>query len=67
MNWDQIKGDWSQLSRKLKEKWKKLSDADLKAIAGKRDELEGVLQDRYGYNKVQAGTELDKFTTALTS
>ena len=51
MNWDQIKGDWHQLSRRLKEKWKKLTDADLKSIAGRRDELEGVLQERYGYNK----------------
>ena len=55
MNWDQIKGDWHQLSRRLKEKWKKLTDDDLSAIAGKRDQLEGVLQTRYGYNKQQAG------------
>ena len=67
MNWDQIKGDWNQLSRKLKEKWKKLTDADLKTVAGRRDELEGILQERYGYDKQQAGTELDKFTTGLTS
>ena len=44
MNWDQIKGDWHQLSRKLKEKWKMLTDADLKTIAGRRDQLEEVLQ-----------------------
>jgi len=67
MNWDQIKGDWSQLSRRLKEKWKKLTDADLKAIAGRRNELEGILQERYGLNRQQAGIELDKFTTGLTS
>jgi uncharacterized protein YjbJ (UPF0337 family) len=67
MNWDQIKGDWHQLSRRLKEKWKKLTDDDLSAIAGRRDQLEGVLQTRYGYNKQQAGIELDKFTTGLTS
>jgi len=67
MNWDQIKGDWHQLSRRLKEKWKKLTDADLKSIAGSRDELEGVLQERYGYNKHQVEMELDRFTTSLTS
>jgi uncharacterized protein YjbJ (UPF0337 family) len=67
MNWDQIKGDWHQLSRRLKEKWKKLTDDDLSAIAGRRDQLEGVLQKRYGYNKQQAGIELDKFTSGLTS
>jgi uncharacterized protein YjbJ (UPF0337 family) len=67
MNWDQIKGDWIQLSRKLKEKWKKLTDADLKAIAGKRDQLEGILQSRYGYEKDQAARELDKFAERLSS
>ena len=67
MNWDQIKGDWHQLSRRLKEKWKKLTDDDLSAIAGRRDQLEGVLQTRYGYDKQQAEIELDKFTTGLTS
>jgi uncharacterized protein YjbJ (UPF0337 family) len=67
MNWDQIKGDWHQLSRRLKEKWKQLTDEELTAIAGRRDQLEGLLQKRYGYDKVQAGFELDKFTTGLTS
>ena len=67
MNWDQIKGDWHQLSRRLKEKWKKLTDDDLSAIAGRRDQLEGVLQTRYGYDKQQARFELDKFATGLSS
>ena len=67
MNWDQIKGDWQQLSRKLKEKWKLLTDTDLKSIAGRRDQLEDVLSDRYGYGKTQATIELDKFTDALSS
>ena len=67
LNWDQIKGDWHQLSRKLKEKWKLLTDTDLKSIAGRRDQLEDVLSDRYGYGKAQATIELDKFTDALSS
>ena len=67
MNWDQTKGDWQQLSRKLKEKWKLLTDADLIAIAGRRDQLEDILRDRYGYEKNRATTELDKFTERLTS
>jgi uncharacterized protein YjbJ (UPF0337 family) len=67
MDWDQIKGDWHQLSRKLQEKWKLLTDSDLKSIAGKRDRLEDILRDRYGYEKTRATTDLDKFTDALTS
>lgn len=67
MNRDQIQGDWQQLSRKLKEKWKKLTDADLIAIAGNRHRLEDILHDRYGYEKDRAEIELDRFTDALTS
>ena len=67
MNWDQIKGDWQQLSAKLKEKWNKLTDDELAAIAGKRDQLVYVLQQRYDYQKDRAETELDTFTRRLTS
>jgi uncharacterized protein YjbJ (UPF0337 family) len=67
MIWDQIKGDWQQLSAKLKEKWGKLTDDDLKAIAGKRDQLVGVLQQRYDFEKERAEMELDTFTHRLSS
>jgi uncharacterized protein YjbJ (UPF0337 family) len=67
MNWDQIKGDWHQLSRRLREKWKELTMEELTSIAGRRDLLEVLLQKRYGYDQQRVGAELDKFTTALTS
>lgn len=65
MNWDQIKGDWKQVTGKVKEKWGKLTDDDLTTIAGKRDQLAGLIQQRYGYAKEQAEKELDEFTRAL--
>jgi uncharacterized protein YjbJ (UPF0337 family) len=49
----------------VKEKWGKLTDDDLTAIAGKRDQLAGLLQQRYGYAKDQAEKELDEFWQAL--
>ena len=67
MNWDQIKGDWTQLSATLKEQWGELTNDDLTRIAGKRDQLVGALQERYGFAKGKAETELDKFIHALTS
>ena len=65
MNWDQIQGDWKQLTGKVKEKWGKLTDNDLTVIAGKRDQLAGVLQERYGYAKEQAEKELDEFLKTM--
>lgn len=65
MNWDQIQGNWKQFTGKVKAKWGKLTDDDLTTISGKRDELAGILQERYGYAKERAEKELDDFTTAL--
>ena len=65
MNWDEIKGNWKQFQGKVKEKWGKLTDDDLTTIAGKRDQLAGILQKRYGYAKEQAEKELDDFAGKL--
>jgi uncharacterized protein YjbJ (UPF0337 family) len=67
MNWDQIAGDWKQFTGKVKAKWGKLTDDDLTTIAGKRDQLLGILQEKYGYAKDQAEKELDEFTHKLKS
>ena len=65
MNWDVLKGNWKQFTGKVKQKWGKLTDDDLTAIGGKRDELLGRLQQRYGYAKDEAERELDDFTRSL--
>ena len=65
MNWDQVAGNWKQLTGKLKEKWGKLTDDDLTAVAGKRDQLAGLLQERYGLQKVQAELQADEFAKSL--
>jgi uncharacterized protein YjbJ (UPF0337 family) len=61
MNWDQVQGNWKQFKGKVREKWGKLSDDDLEVIGGKKDQLVGKLQERYGYAKAQAEKELDQF------
>jgi len=66
VNWDQITGDWNQLKGKVKEKWGKLTDDDLTIIAGKRDQLAGLLQQKYGYAKDQAEKELSEFSQKLS-
>ena len=65
MNWDQIQGDWKQMTGKVKEKWGKLTDNELTTIAGQRDQLAGLIQERYGYAKERAEKELDEFTAGL--
>lgn len=48
MDWDQLQGDWKQFKGKVKETWGRLNDDDLAMIAGKREQLAGILQQRYG-------------------
>lgn len=62
MNWNQIQGDWKQFSFKVKETWGKLTYDDLNTVAGQREQLIGVLQERYGFEKEQAEKELNEFT-----
>ncbi len=65
MNWDQVQGNWKQFAGKVKAKWGNLTDNDLTVVAGKRDQLSGILQKKYGYAKEQAEKELDEFTKGL--
>jgi len=64
MNWDQIEGKWKQSAGVVKEKWGKLTDDDLTVIAGKKDQLVGKIQERYGIAREAAEKQVDEFTRA---
>ena len=57
MNWDQVAGNWKQFKGAVREKWGKLTDDDLDVVAGKRDQLLGKIQERYGITKEAAEKE----------
>jgi uncharacterized protein YjbJ (UPF0337 family) len=58
MNWDRIKGNWEQVTGNVKTQWGKLTDDDLKVIAGHRDQLAGKIRERYGVAKDEAEQQL---------
>ncbi|MEO8038425.1 MAG: CsbD family protein [Betaproteobacteria bacterium] len=58
MNWDRIEGNWKQLKGKAKEQWGKLTDDDFDVVAGKRDQLTGKIQERYGIGKDEAERQI---------
>ena len=58
MNWDRIEGQWSQVKGKAREQWGKLTDDDVDVVAGKRDQLAGKIQERYGITKDEAEKQL---------
>jgi uncharacterized protein YjbJ (UPF0337 family) len=61
MDSDVLKGKWKQLRGSVKETWGELTDDDLNQIEGKRDKLIGKLQEKYGYSKMEAEKEVDRF------
>ena len=67
MNWTQIEGRWQTLTGQLKSQWGKLTDDDLTNIAGKRDQLIGKLQERYGVLKEEADKQIDKWIARVHS
>jgi len=67
MNGDVFEGKWKQLRGQIQKQWGDLTDNDLDKIKGNRTEFEGLLQERYGYTKEKAKTELDSFMKASES
>ena len=66
MNWDLIEGKWSQAMGKVKVKWGKLTDDDVTAVNGKKEQLVGKIQERYGIAKDAAEKQVDEFIQSLS-
>ena len=65
MNEDKIKGQWKQLAGKLKAKWGKLTDDDLKVADGNSEYLAGKIQERYGIARDEAERQIRDFDRSL--
>ena len=60
---DILQGKWHELAGRVKGQWGQLTDDDVAKLTGKQEELAGVLQQRYGYGRAQAETEINKWLT----
>ena len=59
MNTDQIAGKWKEMKGKAKEKWGDITDDDWDRIEGQRDQIVGLVQQRYGRARAEAEREVD--------
>jgi len=57
--WEKIKGSWTTTKGAVKEQWGKLTDDDLLEIEGRRDQLIGKLQQRYGITRDEAVRQVE--------
>jgi uncharacterized protein YjbJ (UPF0337 family) len=58
MNWDRIQGNWKQATGKAMEQWGKLTSDDFDVVAGRRNQLAGMIQERYGVAKDEAERQI---------
>ena len=56
--WEKIKGSWTQSKGAVKEQWGKLTDDDLLEIQGRREQLVGKIQTRYGISLEEAEAQV---------
>ena len=61
MNNDILAGNWKQFKGKMLEQWGKLTDDDLDVAEGRRDQVAGKIQERYGITRAEAEKQLRDF------
>ncbi len=61
MNSTEVKGNWNELTGKLKQKFAELTDNDLMFEEGKKEEMMGKLQIKLGKTK----EEMEKIFSEL--
>jgi uncharacterized protein YjbJ (UPF0337 family) len=59
MNWPELEADWKQLKGKVKEKWGRLTDDELSQTEGRREQLLGLIEERYAIARDEVERQLD--------
>lgn len=65
MNWDEIARNWGKLKGPAKQRWAKLGDEQLHAIAGRRPLLALRLQETYQISREEAERQLIDWQDSL--
>ena len=66
MNEDTLQGNWKQFKGKMVEQWGKLTDDDFDVVAGRRVQLAGKIQERYGVAKDEAERQVAEWERKAT-
>lgn len=60
-----LEGRWSDIRGRIKEMWSDVSESELDRIAGQKDRIVGLLQDKYGYSARKAEQEVDRLVAGV--
>jgi uncharacterized protein YjbJ (UPF0337 family) len=58
----QLQGKWTEIRGAIRERWGRLTDSEIDVTAGKRDQLVGLVQQRYDSSKAEAERQVDAFS-----
>ena len=61
MTWDSMASDWNQSQTKVRQRWGRLTEEDLRRINGKRTELVNIVAERYDIKRDQAEGQVEDF------
>ncbi|APX91962.1 CsbD family protein [Franzmannia qiaohouensis] len=65
MNWDQVEGQWKEVKGKARSSWGEITDDELDQIGGKKDQLVGKIQKKYGLEREEAERQADEWAKGL--
>ena len=63
--WNTIEGNWHQFKGKIQEKWGRLTDDELDQTQGQREQLTGLIQERYGTTQAEINKQIDELAARL--
>jgi uncharacterized protein YjbJ (UPF0337 family) len=61
MKWEQIQSNWKNFTPQVLAQWNRLTDEQVKAVAGKRETLAMKIQEVYALNKEEAERQVKVF------
>jgi uncharacterized protein YjbJ (UPF0337 family) len=61
MNLDTVEGQWTRLRGKILEGWGRLTADEASIVGGRRDQLIGSLQRRYGVARAELERQVEDF------
>jgi len=67
VNADEFEAKWKHLKGAVKQRWAQLTDDEVMGLSGRKDELVGTVQERYGITQEQATHETDTWARAMSA
>ena len=66
MDWDRISANWSHWRDRVRDRWSRLTEVELTAVAGRREVLSARIQDVYGLSPEETERQLRNWERNLS-